>query len=412
MHTFRRWTILWAFSVKQVLEDAKELDPIASELLYQEELAVYKASRKGRQVVVTKLYQLVDEAALPDEATSMMLETIASGVRSSGDCTRIHYQCMPIGVAYACGGFIQIWCYLLPFGAILDFPTENGEWYFLPTPVVGTFIIQLVGIWLAVLMLLGIDEITNQLEHPYHLLPLEALAVTYHRDINRVLQESTDLRLATEAGMRRLEKEAAQSNMDGPNETPSDVPSTPTTAKKGDPLSCTTSQALTIYGPFAMNPRISYLQHLNTLASRKHSPSISTIGVAQERREVPSGESEFDDFIDSSQWKKLSDWRDSVLAEAVQSTGITAGDMPSTSRIPSQVSHGLGQRSFKSAWQPSLPFQSSVVQGLTIQEEIVYQRESWGDDGGGAPVGEVSLIIHDNATTSNATDDGQVAPKP
>jgi putative membrane protein len=347
LENFRRWTILWAFSVKQVLEDRKELDPIAAELLYEEELAVYKASRKGRQVVVTKLYQLVDEAALPDEATAIMLETIANGVRSSGDCTRIHYQAMPIGVSLACGGFIQIWCYLLPFGAILDLSSDAiGQWWFLPSPVVGSLIIQLLGIWLAVIMLLGIDEITNQLEHPYHLLPLEALALTYHRDINRVLQESTDLKLATQAGMRRTASEAEAAA----RATPSDLPATPTAEKQGEagaPISSATSPA------FGLTQRIMHLHAYASASPRRASA-----------REVPCGESEFDDYLDSPQWQKLSDWRDAVLAESLPATGMSSGGVSQefsqsleAPRAPSHLSRGIaaGFSSFESTRQLTMP---------------------------------------------------------
>lgn len=49
------------------------------------------------------------------------------------------------GVAYACGGFVQIWCYLLPFGVILDLPDENGQWFFLSNPTTGGFVIMMLG---------------------------------------------------------------------------------------------------------------------------------------------------------------------------------------------------------------------------------------------------------------------------
>lgn len=405
LESFRRWTILWAFSVKQVLEDSKELDPIAAELLYEEELAVYKASRKGRQVVVTKLYQLVDEAGLPDEATSIMLETISNGVRSSGDCTRIHYQCMPIGVAYACGGFIQIWCYLLPFGAIQELPPENGEWYFLPIPNVGTFIIQMVGIWLAVLMLLGIDEVTNQLEHPYHLLPMEALALTYHRDINRVLQESMDLKLATEAGMRRLAKESESAS----HLSPSDLPSTPRTGPNHDPSqlsSADTSQVLNTNGPFGLMQR---MMHLNALgASRRFSRSPSLSGAkTSDPAEQPGGESEFDDYIESSQWKKLGDWRDAVLADALQATGMASGEM---SRIPSHASQAAALRSsFKKTGQSVLKELASI-KDMPIPEDEPFSKgveKKSGQEHGQ----EVTIVISEEAAGASSTR-SDATPKP
>lgn len=365
LENFRRWTIVWAFSVKQVLEDAKELDPIASELLYPEELAVYKASRKGRQVVVTKLYQLIEEARveadLPDEATAIMLETVANGVRSSGDCTRIHYQCMPIGIAYACGGFVQIWCYLFPFGVIQDLDGFNGQWYFLSTPETGGFILMLIALALAVLMLLGIDEVTNQLEHPYHLLPLEALAMTYHRDINRTLQEATDLMLATEAGMQRLEMKAEKAST--PIGSPHTVASTQHHSTPVTPSAASTASRKTT--GFTLTTRLSQLASARPEASR----------LSSRAREVPNGESEFDDFLESEQWKKLEDWRDAVLADSIQATGLTAegerglgGERRAS--IPS-IPHLTG-KSFKGTW--FLPYSESVKE--TIHEGVETEVEA------------------------------------
>jgi hypothetical protein len=57
---------------EQVVTQSKSLDAIASELLYAEELEVYSGSRKGRQVVVTKIRQLANDAALSMEQFAAM----------------------------------------------------------------------------------------------------------------------------------------------------------------------------------------------------------------------------------------------------------------------------------------------------------------------------------------------------
>ena len=47
---FRRFCVVYPFSILHILKAEKELAPIAAALLHPQELEVYRGSRKGRQV--------------------------------------------------------------------------------------------------------------------------------------------------------------------------------------------------------------------------------------------------------------------------------------------------------------------------------------------------------------------------
>lgn len=54
-----RWAKLWPYSIMQVVTDSKVIDSTAAALMSNEELALYSSARKGRQVVVSQLRQLM-----------------------------------------------------------------------------------------------------------------------------------------------------------------------------------------------------------------------------------------------------------------------------------------------------------------------------------------------------------------
>ncbi len=58
---------------------AKKLDPIADALLFEEEKAIFYGSRKGRQVVVTKIRKMAHDGlrhGLSDQQLQSMEEVI------------------------------------------------------------------------------------------------------------------------------------------------------------------------------------------------------------------------------------------------------------------------------------------------------------------------------------------------
>ncbi len=96
---------------RKVVTGATSLDPIASSLLYPEELAVYSASRKGRQVIMTKIRQLAAKADLSMEQFISMESMIQQTWKSAGDAVRVKFQAMPQSVTLVCTGFVLVSCW-------------------------------------------------------------------------------------------------------------------------------------------------------------------------------------------------------------------------------------------------------------------------------------------------------------
>jgi len=179
------------------------LDEQAAALLHPAELEVYSKSRKGRQVVVTAVRKLAYEANLPMEQFTAMETVIQATWKSAGDALRIKFQAMPEGVTLMCTGFVEIWCTLLPFGLIVD--TGHNDW------------ITIIAVGAASLMLLGVDEVANQMEEPFNLMPVDDIINTYYRDINRIQEELSAIKDANAVARRerttqRTGKTMADSN--------------------------------------------------------------------------------------------------------------------------------------------------------------------------------------------------------
>ena len=154
LEDFRRFCIVYPFSILHILKSEKELAPIAAALLYPQELEVYRGSRKGRQVrasgrggggtgrgqlclhhgsgragrlmrvtalpchpphcqapesaaataaapqvVITKLRQLHTDAGLATAQFLAMDTAIQATWKAAGDALRIRFQAMPHGLS-------------------------------------------------------------------------------------------------------------------------------------------------------------------------------------------------------------------------------------------------------------------------------------------------------------------------
>lgn len=173
----RRWAVVWHYSVLQVVQGDKELRPAAAALLCDGELALYSASRKGRQMVASQLRLLVREAGLAVELTAAMEQTIGKGWADAGNCVRLRFQAMPAGLALISTGFVLIWLMLIPFGV---WTTES--WF------------ALGAMFFVALLLLSVDEIATQMENPFPLLPMDEMMDSTVRDTERALSEAAALR--------------------------------------------------------------------------------------------------------------------------------------------------------------------------------------------------------------------------
>lgn len=182
---------MWPYSILQVLRGADSLIPAATAQLYDEELAVYSASRKGRQVIATAIRCIIDDLDLGSDKLVACESLMQAAMSAGGAALRIRYAAMPQGLSLVSTGFILLWCSLLPFGLLTD--------QFLGDIDQGA----LIAVAVISLLLLSVDEVAAQLEDPFPFIPLEDICNTYERDIMRIQKEMEAISIATASGRRR-----------------------------------------------------------------------------------------------------------------------------------------------------------------------------------------------------------------
>lgn len=173
LYEFQRWCPVWQFTVYQFIQSDKKLLPEAQALLTPEELAVVMSVKKPRQVVGMKIRSLIQEASqhLHDAQAQAMEATFARGWDQQSACSRIRYQATPQAVSMTCTGFVTIWLMLLPMGL---WEERGGQWY------------TLLIVFFVALLLLSVDSVATQLEHPWKLIPMHAYLDSTMRDCKTV----------------------------------------------------------------------------------------------------------------------------------------------------------------------------------------------------------------------------------
>jgi len=197
----RRWAVCWHYSILHVCRSASALHPDAAALLSEEELAVYSGARKGRQICVDRLLQIISDADLEEKKFQAIEQILQRGVAAAGVCTGVRFQSMPYAITLVSTGFTELFlvtCVLLlvQTSSLTDAKETLGDTLFTVTAVLALYF----GVNL---LFLGADEVANQLEDPFPFLPLEDIAATTLRDAARVPAEMRALRAAEAAGNAR-----------------------------------------------------------------------------------------------------------------------------------------------------------------------------------------------------------------
>ena len=97
-------------------------------------------------------------------------------------------------------GFLEIWLLIMPFAL---FPNNSAR----RDPIVSQTLrqrnplLEMVLYFLVCMLMLGIDEVCNQLEQPFPHMPLKSMVETTLRDINRTKEEAETM---ARLGARRL----------------------------------------------------------------------------------------------------------------------------------------------------------------------------------------------------------------
>ncbi|KAF8068206.1 L-ascorbate oxidase [Scenedesmus sp. PABB004] len=189
-----RWAKVWPWCILQACRGDASLHARAAAVLTADELRFYDAVPKPREVIHFNLRSLVALAgrALGDAEHQALEGTVATGIAAAGGCVRIRMQAMPLAASLMCTGFLQIFLMFLPCGLLMELPTTAA------TPAWG-----LVIYFFTCVLLLGVDEVANQLEMPFTAIPMEDMANSTARDLDILLGQAAALGALREAALER-----------------------------------------------------------------------------------------------------------------------------------------------------------------------------------------------------------------
>lgn len=141
----------------------------AVSVLKEEDVQFLMTTSEPRVYVALKIRKLIDDMQCPFEkywAFEGLMETVEAAAIV---CLRIKKTNIPIGISFLTTGFVMFWLVLLPFAV---FPAVQSS----TEPRVVTIWFSALVLFFLALLLLSIDEISNQLEDPWYSLPLINIA--------------------------------------------------------------------------------------------------------------------------------------------------------------------------------------------------------------------------------------------
>ena len=194
-----RWAIAWHYSILHVCRGARALHKDAARLLAPEELAVYAAARKGRQICVEALLQITSDADLEAKKFDALEAILQRGVAAAGVCTGVRFQALPYGLTLMSSGFVEFFLVALVLAMVQEASAAGkaaGDTFADTAFTVASVLALYLGVNL---LFLGADEVANQLEDPFPWLPLEDIAATTARNAARAPGELRALRAAARA---------------------------------------------------------------------------------------------------------------------------------------------------------------------------------------------------------------------
>lgn len=194
------WLTVFQYTVSQQVLALKEVPKEALAVLGPEEAAVIAASKKGRQTAMAALRSLVAEAQLATGPFLAIEHLLAEAWNGAGSCARIKFSVSPLSLSYATTGFLMLWLILLPWSEF----TGNDV---LVTARMPSWL-GITAFAILTLMLLSCDEIANQMEDPFPLLPLHDITKVNVGHMNRTVAEIRALRKARADEGARLATEA------------------------------------------------------------------------------------------------------------------------------------------------------------------------------------------------------------
>jgi predicted membrane chloride channel (bestrophin family) len=224
-----RWGVVWHHSVLQIVMGRKEIASWGAAFLHADELAAYRAARKGRQFAVLKLSQLVASFDGGGHSGRLVLDALLRrGVQMQGTCTTIRLQAMPYALTLLSTGFVEVFLLMLPLaslgaaqqrtalvatgpgggGGAAAAASSTTPMTMMPSgepphqsdeAVFTALIVVLIYVFIN-LLFLGADEVASQLENPFDWFPCDDIVCSTARDSVRMLREAEVLRAMVPGG--------------------------------------------------------------------------------------------------------------------------------------------------------------------------------------------------------------------
>lgn len=163
---FQRWLIVFPYALIMQLLALKELPNEARIHLGLKQIHLLESTAKPRKYVLMKLQKILHQFNLPMEKYLSIEKLLQDTESAAAECRRIKFTALPYSISQYCTGFLMIWSCVIPFG--VDGAIEgSGK----TTGVLSIWVAAAVML-LFCFMMLAVDEIANQLEDPFHSLPL------------------------------------------------------------------------------------------------------------------------------------------------------------------------------------------------------------------------------------------------
>jgi len=173
------------------------LHPDGAALLQPDELALYNATRKPRQLVTLRLTVDIGRAGpgggpLPSTQALVMDELVSKASAAAGAVGAIRFSPMPDGLCSLSTGFAQSFLLMLPLSWWAAPPPDLPEAALLPSAMVSALLS--LTLYLALnLLFLGALAAADKLEAPFDRLPLLDMVDTTRRDVERVREQVAGL---------------------------------------------------------------------------------------------------------------------------------------------------------------------------------------------------------------------------
>ncbi|KAI8463571.1 MAG: Bestrophin, RFP-TM, chloride channel-domain-containing protein [Monoraphidium minutum] len=201
LRQYEHWLVAWHLSVLQLVTGQTQVtDPRVKKLLDSDELIAYDSTNKPRLLAGAAVGVLVAKSGFDPQQRQTMEELIQATTKEHGVPVRIKLQAPLYAVTAYTTHVIFLWLLVLPLGLGGALPGPDGG------RAPGALWWEAAAAVLLSVILLGVDEVCNQLEDPFWAMPLEAIVATTIRDVPRVnkevqaLKQLVDRKTAAAAG--------------------------------------------------------------------------------------------------------------------------------------------------------------------------------------------------------------------